>query len=377
MTRDDLRPGLRRFLGFVSKEARHILRDRRTLLILFGMPIAQILLFGFAITNELKDAGIAVLDPSRDSTTRAITEKLVSSGYFHLSRNLESASEVEEAFRSGRVKMVLSYEPDFAHRLADEGGASIQIIADASDPNVARTLSSYATGIIASYQLEQAEATGAPPHIEVSTRMLYNPELKGVFMFVPGVMTVILMLVSAMMTSISIAREKEMGTMEVLLVSPLHPLQIIIGKVLPYLLLSMVNASLILFLGVTVFGMPVEGSLFLLAAETVLFCFTTLSLGILISTVAETQQVAMMVSLGGLMLPTIILSGFIFPISSLPLPLRILSNAIPARWFIVIIRGILLKGVGVTYLWKPTLVLVVMTALLIAASVKRYRLRLD
>lgn len=368
---------LRRFRGIVTKEARHILRDRRTLLILFGLPLVQILLFGFAITNELKDASIAILDPAPDSVTRAITDKLLSSGYFRLAANLENANDIEAAFRSGQVKMVISFEPQLAHHLVNTGVGDIQIIADASDPNVARTLSSYAAGIIARYQLERNGVSGAPPHIEVSTRMVYNPELKSVYMFVPGVMTVILMLVSAMMTSISIAREKEMGTMEVLLVSPLHPVQIIVGKVLPYLGLSMINATLILLLGVTVFGMPVRGNVLLLGAETVLFCFTTLSLGILISTAARTQQVAMMISLGGLMLPTIILSGFIFPIESLPWPLQVLSNIIPARWFIIIIRGILLKGVGLDELWIPTLVLVGMTVFLIAVSVRRYKLRLD
>jgi ABC-2 type transport system permease protein len=206
--------------------------------------------------------------------------------------------------------------------------------------------------------------------------MLYNPELKGVFMFIPGTMTVILMLVSAMMTSISIAREKEMGTMEVLLVSPLKPVQVVAGKVLPYILLSSINATVILLLGYFVFKMPMQGSLLALMATTLLFIITTLSLGILISTVAHTQQMAMMMSLMGLMLPTIMLSGFVFPVDSMPWPLQVISNIIPAKWFILILKGLMLKGVSITYLWKEVLILVFMTLALIGLSVKKYAIRL-
>jgi ABC-2 type transport system permease protein len=207
--------------------------------------------------------------------------------------------------------------------------------------------------------------------------MVYNPELKSVFMFVPGIMTVILMLVSAMMTSISITREKELGTMEVILVSPLKPLQVIAGKVVPYIVLSVINATVIILLSLFVFKMPIQGSLILLAFETVLFIVTALALGILISTVAATQQTAMMISLMGLMLPVIILSGFIFPISSMPFVLQIISNIIPAKWFIIILKAIMLKGVGFSFIWKETLILLVMTVFFIALSIKKYKIRLE
>lgn len=195
-------------------------------------------------------------------------------------------------------------------------------------------------------------------------------------MFVPGVMTIILMLVSAMMTSISITREKELGTMEILLVSPLKPFQVVIGKVVPYIFLSIINAIVIIVLSIFIFKMPVNGSLFLLAAESILFIITSLSLGILISTVSETQQTAMMISLMGLMLPVILLSGFIFPISSMPQPLQVLSNIIPAKWFIIILKAIMLKGVGIEYLWKETIILLFMTALFVMISIKKYKIRL-
>jgi ABC-2 type transport system permease protein len=213
--------------------------------------------------------------------------------------------------------------------------------------------------------------------VQTQTQLYYNPELKSVFTFVPGVMTVILMLVSAMMTSISITREKELGTMEVLLVSPLKPFQVIIGKVFPYIFLSVINATIIVLLGYFVFEMPIEGSLFLLAIESILFIVCALALGILISTLSDTQQTAMMISLFGLMLPVILLSGFIFPISSMPLPLQVISTIIPAKWFIIIIKAIMLKGAIFSLIWKETLILIGMTLFFIVLSIKKYKIRLE
>lgn len=226
------------------------------------------------------------------------------------------------------------------------------------------------------YQNEQLNLGNMPLTIETEVKMLFNPSLKGVFMFVPGVITIILMLVSAMMTSITITKEKELGTMEILLVSPLKPAVIIIGKVIPYLVLAFINAATILALGRYVFGMPMVGNLFFLLLECMLFIITSLSLGIFISSATETQQTAMMISLGALMLPTIMLSGYIFPIASMPLPLQWVSNIVPARWFIVIVKDIMLKGSGIYYLWKETLVLVGMTIFFIALSVKKFKTRL-
>lgn len=213
--------------------------------------------------------------------------------------------------------------------------------------------------------------------IKSETRMVYNPELKSVFMFVPGVMTIILMLVSAMMTSISITREKEMGTMEILLVSPLNSVQVIIGKVVPYIILSVINAAIIILLSIFVFKMPVEGAIILLGLESILFIICSLTLGILISTISKTQQTAMMISLMGLMLPVILLSGFIFPISSMPKPLQIVSHVIPAKWFITIAKGIMLKGVGISFVWKETLIIIGMTVFFIGLSIKNYKIRLE
>ena len=367
---------MKRFLAFVKKEFYHILRDRRTLLILFGMPIVQVILFGFAITNEITNARIAICDPAKDEMTNELTQRLLSSGYFLLDENLESYKDIEENFKEGKTKLAIAYDPSFQKRFYTDK-AQVQLISDATDPNTGTTLINYAAAIFRDFQMEKMGATNQPTGIQTEVKMLFNPRLKSVFMFVPGVMTVILMLVSAMMTSIAITREKELGTMEILMVTPLKPFVIIVGKVVPYIFLAFLNALIILALGAFVFEMPVRGSLPLLLSECVLFVVTSLALGILISTKTQTQQVAMMISLMALMLPTIILSGFIFPIESMPLPLQWLSNVIPARWFIVILKNIMLKGVGFAFVWKETAILLLMTLILIGVSVRNFKIRLD
>ncbi len=368
---------MRQFFGFVRKEFYHIFRDYRTLLILFGMPVVQLLIFGYALTNDIKNAEIAILDRSKDVMTRKLTHKILSSGYFILAENLQGESQIEDAFKSGKIKQVLIFEDDFAKNIQRDGSASLQVLADASNPNVARILTSYITGIVQDFQREILADRELPVKINTEVKMLYNPQMESVFMFVPGVITVLLLLISAMMTSISIAREKEMGTMEVLLVSPLRPVQIILGKVLPYVILAFLIASLILFLGYVVFGVPVRGSLVLLLLYSIIYIILALSLGIFISSVVRSQQVAMMISMVALMLPTIMLSGFIFPIENMPLPLRVLSNIIPAKWFIIVIRGIMLKAIGVKFLWKETLILFAMIAFFIGLSVKNFKVRLE
>ena len=368
---------MKKFKGFLVKEFYHIFRDYRTLLILFGMPIVQILLFGFAITNEIKDVKIAVLDKSRDNVTKEIYDKITSSGYFINYYNLKSEKDIEAEFRKGIIKEVIIFEPDFSENLNHNGTASIQLIADASEPNLANMIVNYTTSIIMDYQRELAKSSNLIPSISTEVKMRYNPNLKSVYMFVPGLMAVILLLVSALMTSISITKEKEIGTMEVLLVSPLNPFMIIIGKVIPYMFLAFINTSVILILAKFVFQVPIVGSLLLLMLECGLFVLTSLSLGLLISTLSNNQQTAMMASLVALMLPTIILSGYIFPIESMPYLLQLLSNIIPARWFITIVRSIMLKGDDITYIWKETLILAGMTIIFIFISVKKFKIRLE
>ena len=365
------------FRIFIIKEVYHIIRDRRSLLILLGMPVVLVTLFGFAITNEINGARIAILDNTRDEMSRELTDKLLASGHFRLTGYLDRPAQIESHFQAGKTKMVVVFPAQMQRDYAREEPVGIQLIADASDPNTATTLFNYATAIVNTYQREQNQLRSAPLTIQTEIKMLYNPSLQGVYMFVPGVMTVILMLVSAMMTSIAIAREKELGTMEILLVSPLRPPLIIIGKVIPYIMLAVINTVVILLLGTLVFNMPIKGSLTLLGLECLLFVITSLSLGILISTRTSSQQVAMMISLIALMLPTIILSGFIFPIESMPRILQILSNIVPAKWFIIILKNIMLKGVGMAFIWKETLVLMGMALFFIGVSINNFKIRLN
>ncbi len=364
-------------LSFIIKEFYHIFRDVRTMVILFGIPVVQVLIFGFAINTEIKDAEIAILDYSKDHMSLELSNKIISSDYFLLSDNLETEDQIEDIFRAGKVKEVIIFGPDFARKLEKDRNAAVHIIADASDPNTAKLLVNYTTGIIRNYMMGKLGEQPLPIQINTEYKMRFNPELKSVYMFVPGVITILLMLVSAMMTSISIAREKELGTMEVLLVSPLKPIQILIGKVVPYVVLSFVNAITILLLAFFVFGMPVEGSLVLLLAESLLFIVMALSLGILISTVANSQQTAMLISMVALMLPTILLSGFIFPIENMPEVLQWLCNIMPTKWFIIIIKDIMIKGVGMAYIWKETLIIFGMTLLFIGISVRKFKIRLE
>ena len=361
---------------FIKKEFFHIFRDYRSMVILFGIPVVQVLLFGFAITTDLNDAKIAILDHSKDVVTRELTQKIISSDYFQLAENLESESQIEPAFQRGDIKQVIVFEHDFARKLEKEGKANVQLLLDASEPNTANMLNAYASGIINSYSIQKMKSLNAlPATIDIKPKMLFNPELRSVFMFVPGVITVLLMLVSAMMTSISITRERELGTMEALLVSPVKPLQIIIGKVSPYVLLSFINLIVILLLARFVFEMSVQGNIPLLLAESILFIIMALALGIFISTVSKTQQQAMLLSMFALMLPTILLSGFIFPIENMPVVLQWVSHVMPSKWFIIIIKDIMLKGVGIAYFWKETLIIFFMTLFFIGMSVKKSKLR--
>jgi ABC-2 type transport system permease protein len=368
---------MNRFWGFIRKEFYHILRDPRTLIIILGIPISQMLLFGFVVNTEVKDVKLAVYDQSKDEMTTRIINKLTSSGYFMLQENLESDNDIEDIFKKGKIKEVLVFEPNFASNLERDGYANIQILADASDPNVARMVTMYTQNIINTFVRENGVGQVSPIQISTSIKKYYNEEAKSVFMFVPGLMALIMMLVSALMSSISITREKEMGTMEVLLVSPLKPIQIILGKVAPYLLIAFIDAILIILMGNMVFKMPINGSLTLLMTECFLFIFLALSLGILISTIAPTQLIAMFISMIGLMLPTMLLSGFIFPIENMPAVLQWLSTIMPARWFNEIVKNVMLKGVGLLYIWKQTLILLIMSVFIVIVSVKKFKIRLE
>ena len=368
---------MKRFFGFVKKEFQHIFRDVRTLVILFGLPIVMIILFGFVVTTEIRDVEVGIWDRSMDQTTIRATQKIFSSGYFVPAGYLQNEEEIGELFRSGKARVVVVFEEDFEKNLQRENRAAVQLITDASDANTAQLSLTYLQGVLMTYFRSLNSDVEVPWNVDMKVRMFYNEELKGVYMFVPGLMALILMLISALMTSVTITREKEFGTMELLLASPLKPREIILGKVTPYVLLSFVNAMTIIVLCRLVFGVPVVGSIWLLMFECMLYITLALSLGVLISTSVKTQQMAMFMSMLGLMLPTILLSGFIFPIDNMPGLLQWLSAIMPARWFIVIVKNIMLKGTGFAFIWKETLILLGMTLFFILASVKRFKIRLN
>jgi ABC-2 type transport system permease protein len=368
---------MKRFLGFVKKEFLHIFRDYRTLIILFGIPAAQILLFGYVVSTDIKNAGVAFLDLSKDEITQKISDKICSSGFFNRTDNLLAYNDIDKILKKGKTKAVIVFPKNFGSDLINEGKATLSIIADGSEPNTATLVTNYLTAIITDANREMTGLSpGVTSIIQPEVKMFYNPALKGHFMFVPGVITLILILICALMTSVTITREKEFGTMEVLLVSPLRPVQIILGKVMPYFILSFINVILILLLSWLVFGLPVKGSIILLLGESMLYILMSLSLGILISTVSSTMQQAIFISLVGMMLPTILLSGFIFPIENMPQIYNWISSVLPPRYFIVIIKNIMIKGTGFMYIWKETLILTVMAAVFIGLSIRNFRIRL-
>jgi ABC-2 type transport system permease protein len=367
---------MKEFLGFIRKEFYHIFRDIRTMIILFGIPITQIMIFGYAVTNEISNVKIVILDYAKDEVSCNLINRIEASEYFTIDAYIETPDQIEDYFKKGHVKEAIIFEKDLAKHLQKQGTANIQLILDAVDSNTATLIESYTSSIINSYM---QEVGGIQPIIKINPeyRMLYNENMKGVFMFVPGTMALILIIISAMMTSISITREKELGTMEILLVSPLKPLQIIIGKVIPYFVLSFINAILIISLSHFIFDVPIEGSVLLLLGESMLFILMALSLGIMISTLAKNQQTAMMISIFALMLPTIMLSGFIFPIENMPIPLQYFSNIVPPKWYILIIKKIMLMGISFSYIWKETLILIFMCMFFVGMSVKRFKIRLE
>jgi ABC-2 type transport system permease protein len=366
---------VRAFLGFVRKETLHLLRDRQTLGILLLFPVVQVLIFGFAVRTDVQDIAIAIVDPTPDVATLELRDRITASERFDIVAVWPSSRKLESRFRDGTVRQALVLPSDVERRLGRGDSLPIQLITDGSDPNTGGIMQGYAGTIVEGWYRDAVPPGGAL-RIETRTRMRYNPTLESAFLFVPGLVAFVLTIVSALMTAISISRERETGTMEMLLVSPIRPAAIVAGKVIPYIVLGFVSVLLVLVASRTVFQVPLRGSLVLLLAESGLFIVTALALGVVIGTVAPTQRTAMIAALAGLLLPTMILSGFIFPIDSLPRPLQLLSYIVPARWFLTIVRGIMLKGAGLATLWQETLVLVGMTLLFLARGSRGLAIRL-
>lgn len=362
--------------AFMRKEVRHILRDRQTLTILLLMPLVQVVLFGYALRSDVRDVRLAVVDPSPDFATLSLRSRFIGSGRFTVVVVEREIHVLDPLLKAGKLDMVLAFEPGFAEKLeAGTESARLLLAVDAADPNTGTTMLTYARAVIASWQ-EGLPPKGRQVSIGIQTRMRFNPTLESVNLFVPGLIALVLTLVSALMTAISLSREKERGTMEVLLVSPLHPWQIITGKVLPYLGLAFANVVTALFAARIVFDVPIKGSLLLLIAECLVYSVVSLALGVFIAARTNSQRAALFTALMGTLLPNTLLSGMIFPLASLPGWLSVISNIVPARWFLVIARGIMLKGVGITYLWHETAVLLAMMVVILTAAMLSVKPRL-
>ncbi len=368
---------MKQFMSFVRKEFYHIFRDKTTMAILLILPILMLVLFGYSISTEVKNSKIAILDSSNDVATRAIIEKFRNSEYFSVKKMVNNPSEIQDLFKKDRLNMVLVFGDNFYENLAHTGNAQVQLIVDGSDPNSAKTIVTYATSIIGAYQLELSKIDKIPFQINPQIKLLYNPQMKGAYNFVPGVMGMILMLICAMMTSISIAREKELGTMEVLLVSPMKPIYIILSKTIPYFVLSLVNLATILLLSVFLLKVPIAGSLFWLIAFSLVYIFVNLSLGLLISSIVDSQLVALLISGMVLMLPVIMLSGMMFPVENMPVFFQWISQIFAAKWYIIKIKKIMIKGLGLSSIIPEMSVLLGMGIVLVIASLKNFKYRLE
>jgi ABC-2 type transport system permease protein len=361
--------------AFITKELWHIRRDRQTLAVLLLMPLIQVVLFGYALRSDVNDIRLAVVDPSPDQETLELRNRFAGTGRFRVLTSAPTTDAVEPLFRRGQVDVALVIDPEFGSNLERGLPARLLLVTDASDPNTGTTMQAYARAVVNDYVAELGAAANAV-RIETRVRMRFNPTLESVNLFIPGLIALVLTLVSALMTAISLSREKERGTLEILLVSPLRPWQIIVGKVLPYLLLALANVVTALIAAWTVFRVPFRGSVLLLIGESLVYSVVALALGVFIAAKTPSQRAAMLGALLGTMLPNALLSGMIFPIASMPAWLAPVSNIVPARWFIVIARGIMLKGVGLGYLWRETLVLVLMMAVLLVVAIRSFRPRL-
>ena len=349
------------FFSFVIKETKHILRDKRTMLMLFGMPIVMMLLFGFAVTNDVRNVRIVIVMSNADNATQQVADRLAASEYFTLTKVVATPNEAEKAIRDQKADMAIVFSPDFASRKS-----GYQLIADGADPNMAQQWTTYANAVI-----NNTEAKA------VNTKLLYNPQMKSTYNFVPAIMGTLLMLVCAMMTSISIVREKEKGTMEVLLVSPTKPLMIIVAKLVPYLVLAFTILSIILLMSSFVLGVPIKGSLFWIYVVSTIYILLALSLGILVSTIAETQLVALLISAMLLMMPVIMLSGMMFPIESMPKILQYISAIIPTRYYISAMRKLMIMGTGIEEIYFEVSILISMLVGLMSLALAKFNKRLE
>lgn len=367
---------MKQFLSFIIKESKHIFRDTRTVLILFGMPVVMMFLFGFAIRTDIKNVRTLVVTGSMDTQTQRVVQTLDASEYFEIVGTVATTAMAEQHIRNQKADLALVFSPNFANN--QYKGTGMQVLTDASDPNMGQLYANYARSIMAgciaaNYNRGYSSQTVSP----VSTKMLFNPRMQSAYNFVPGIMGMLLMLICAMMTSVSIAREKEKGTMEVLLVSPIKPIIIIIAKAVPYMVLAICILASILLMSYFVLNVPLAGSLLGIISVSLIYILLSLSLGLLVSNIAQSQLTALLMSAMVMLMPVIMLSGLLFPVESMPRILQWLSYVVPARWYIAAMRKLMIMGVDFRYVMQETLILAGMTIALLTISLVQFKTRLE
>ena len=365
---------MKQFISFVIKEARHILRDKRTMLILFGMPVVLMLIFGFAITNDVRNVRTVVVTSQMDPQIQAAIDRLAASEYFTITTTVPTPKEAELLIRNQKADMSLTPSPS---PMGKGSGYIWQIMVDGADPNMAQQWTTYAQAILAQPVNSKSNSLRSPFGEGVGVRLLYNPQMRSAYNFVPAIMGMLLMLICAMMTSISIVREKERGTMEVLLVSPIRPLMIIVAKAVPYLVLAFTILISILLMARFVLDVPLQGSLVWIFMVSTIYILLALSLGLLISNIATSQLMALLISAMVLLMPIVMLSGMLFPIESMPTVLQWLSAIVPPRYYIEAMRKMMIMGVGIQEVTREVLILSGMTLFLLAVSLKKFKVRLE
>lgn len=364
---------MNQFISFVIKETKHIVRDRRTMLILFGMPVVMMLIFGFAITTDVRNVKVSVVTAVMNPRIQQVVQRIDASEYFVVTHTVSNTQEAKQLLADYQADMAIVFSNDFANERYSEQ-ASVQFLVDYTDPNMAEQRVSYIQQIIMD---ELCSQQTAQQQVIANTKLLYNPQMKSAYNFVPGIMGMLLMLICAMMTSVSIVREKERGTMEVLLVSPVKPLYIMIAKTVPYFVLSIFILISILLISKFILAVPIEGSVITILAVSLLYIVLALALGMLISVVSQTQVVALLISGMLLIMPSTMLSGMIYPIESMPTVIQYISTIVPTRWYVSAIKKVMIMGVGVNMIYEELIIMLGMTLLFLGIALKKFKIRLS
>ena len=367
--------GLSILTAFIHKEFLHVFRDKRTLLIMFGLPIAQLLIFGYALTNEVKNARLLIVNPSSDVANEQLIQKIDASSYFTVTHVEKNSQNLEKYFKNGEAQSALIFPENFLSSTVEP--SEIQIITDATDPNFAKTVINYLTAIVMDF-IQQPSAGRQPMMtIKSEVRMLYNPSLNGSMNFVPGVIAMIMMIVCTTLASVAVVREKETGTMEVLLVSPVRPIYVLISKAVPYFVLSVAIFVVVMLISNLMLDVPIRGNILLISLISVVYILTCLAFGLMISNVTASQSEAMLISIVAIMLPVLIFTGFLFPLENMPLIFQWIANILPARWYFLIIQSVMLKGLGIADVWMELCILLGMMVVLLAISLRKFNIRLE